>query len=208
MKRNKNAAKKLKMEAEAEEAQPSREEKPKKPAKEAKKSAKDGKKKAKSPERPAEEVPTSRESRKKEKEKGRKQQRSVSPTPGTSQVTPPKPKKKAPQHLARPRTPSPEAYDTDDDSDMVESPETTVVREEVEEPPVAIKGKGSSGGRPKKKWRKLTQHEEDVLVQYYLENPIFYDKSHDDFLNRELKKRMRDEKGAEMKLDGTYIDPM
>ena len=216
MKRSKKAAKKLKLdtEEEAEEVQPSKEEKKaKKAAKEGKKSgkeAKDAKKKPKSPERAVEEAQPqiSRASRK--MEKGRKAQQSPSPIAGTSQqTTPTRTKKKPAKHLERPRTPSPEAYESSDaDSYVEDSPRTTVVHEEVDEPEVVSKDKGGSGSKPRKKWRKLTELEEDALVQYYLENPIFYDKSHDDFLNRELKRRMRDEKGAAMKLDGTYIDPM
>ncbi len=230
MKRSKNPAKKQRLEEPTDVAEATVEKvekvgkakaskaKAKKPvAKEAKEAAKEaapdaGKEAAKESKKGATKKATeerepqpssSRSSRK--KEKGKRSSPSPSPSPAKA--------KKGAKHLATPRTHSPEVYESSenesssDDEGEGEETGTFVVYQEKQSPEVGKSQPGSGGKKSKTKYRKLTEEEQDELVEYYRSNPIFYDKSHDDFLNRDLKRQMRIEKAATMKISGTYFDP-
>ena len=116
------------------------------------------------------------------------------------------------KHLQRPRTPSPEAYASSDDGSSTDeadvddgdfadgepgvTPEVVVEHSDAPEPPI-------KSGRGRKRWRKLTNEEEEILIEFYRTHNIFYDKSHDEFLNTNKKTQIRNEKAAKMGLQGT-----
>ena len=116
-----------------------------------------------------------------------------------------------PKHLERPRSPSPDAYiseapsSSDDEADdetqdatCEGATGTTVEHVDDIEPPV-----GKSSPQKNKKWLKITAEQEELLIEFYKSNPIFYDKTHDRFLDTKEKTRLQNEKAASLELEGT-----
>ncbi len=140
-----------------------------------------------------------------------KQKRSTS-TADKGEATKKAKSEKAAKHLQRPRTLSPEAYASSDDGSSTDEadvedgefadgepevqPEVVVEHSDAPEPPI-------KSGRGRKRWRKLTNEEEEILIEFYRTHNIFYDKSHDEFLNTNKKTQIRNEKAAAMGLQGT-----
>ena len=90
-----------------------------------------------------------------------------------------------------------------DDMDSLQIHDESYAEEGAEENPEDPKGKGNK--RKKVETVSLKSEDEEGVMEWYREHPMFYDNAKRDFKNKALKDRIMGDKAKELKLTSKYI---